>query len=203
MNKQEFLQKLSERLSGLSEEDIKKSIDYYDEIIDDRIEDGLSEEEAVKALGSLDEIVKQILADTLLQGSAKQEENVKREFKTFEIVLIILGFPLWLPLLATFFSLVLTAYILLWVAVVVLYSIVFAFAAGAVGSIAGTIVNMINGGFAVAVAFLGYGFILAGLFMPSLLASNFITKQIINLSKAMFIGIKKLFTKKRGGQYEN
>lgn len=203
MNKQEFLQKLSERLSGLSEEDIKKSIDYYDEIIDDRIEDGLSEEEAVKALGSLDEIVKQILADTLLQGSAKQEENVKREFKTFEIVLIILGFPLWLPLLATFFSLVLTAYILLWVAVVVLYSIVFAFAAGAVGSIAGTIVNMINGGFAAAVAFLGYGFILAGLFMPSLLASNFITKQIINLSKAMFIGIKKLFTKKRGGQYEN
>lgn len=203
MNKQEFLQKLSERLSGLSEEDIKKSIDYYDEIIDDRIEDGLSEEEAVKALGSLDEIVKQILADTLLQGSAKQEENVKREFKTFEIVLIILGFPLWLPLLATFFSLVLTAYILLWVAVVVLYSIVFAFAAGAVGSIAGTIVNMINGGFAAAVAFLGYGFILAGLFMPSLLASNFITKQIINLSKAIFRGIKKLFTKKRGGQYEN
>lgn len=203
MNKQEFLQKLSERLSGLSEEDIKKSIDYYDEIIDDRIEDGLSEEEAVKALGSLDEIVKQILADTLLQGSVKQEKHVKHEFKAIEIVLIILGFPLWLPLLATFFSLVLTAYILLWVAVVVLYSIVFAFAAGAVGSIAGTIVNMINGGFAAAVAFLGYGFILAGLFMPSLLASNFITKQIINLSKAMFIGIKKLFTKKRGGQYEN
>lgn len=203
MNKKEFLQKLSERLAGLPEEDVKKSVDYYDEIIDDRIEDGLSEAEAVEALGSLDEIVKQILSDTSLQGSVKQEKNVKHEFKAIEIVLIILGFPLWFPLLAAFFSLVLTAYILIWVAVLVLYSIVFAFAAGAVGSIAGIVFNIISGGSAAAVAFLGYGFILAGLVMPSLLASNFITKQIINLSKAIFIGIKKLFTKKRGGQYEN
>ena len=35
MNKQEFLQILREHLSGLSENDIEKSLDYYSEIIDE------------------------------------------------------------------------------------------------------------------------------------------------------------------------
>ena len=45
MNKQEFLSALSDKLSVLSEEDKEKSIDYYSEMIDDRMEEGLSEEE--------------------------------------------------------------------------------------------------------------------------------------------------------------
>lgn len=204
MNKQEFLKKLSERLVSLSKEDIDKSLDYYDEIIDDRIEDGLSEEEAVEALGSLDEIVKQILSDSSLSKSVIPDKIVKHKFKTFEIVLIILGFPLWLPLLATFFVLVLTAYILLWVAVIVLYSVVFAFAATAVGGIAGLIVHIITGGcIPTVIAYSGIFLISAGLAVLSFFGVNFITKQVIRLSKAIFIGIKKLFTSKRGEQNEN
>lgn len=204
MNKQEFLKKLSERLVSLSKEDIDKSLDYYDEIIDDRIEDGLSEEEAVEALGSLDEIVKQILSDSSLSKSVIPDKIAKHKFKTFEIVLIILGFPLWLPLLATFFVLVLTAYILLWVAVIVLYSVVFAFAATAVGGIAGLIVHIITGGcIPTVIAYSGIFLISAGLAVLSFFGVNFITKQVIRLSKAIFIGIKKLFTSKRGEQNEN
>ena len=40
MTKSEFLQNLCTSLHGLSEEDIKKSVDYYEEMIDDRMEDG-------------------------------------------------------------------------------------------------------------------------------------------------------------------
>ena len=40
MTKTEFLEQLKNSLTGLSEEDIKKSVDYYEEMIDDRMEDG-------------------------------------------------------------------------------------------------------------------------------------------------------------------
>ena len=51
MNKTEFVNQLSAGLMGLSQEDIKRSVDFYTEMIDDRIEDGMPEEEAVAALG--------------------------------------------------------------------------------------------------------------------------------------------------------
>ena len=62
MNKQEFLAKLQELLCGLPDEDIQKSLDFYSEMIDDRIEDGLSEQEAV-AVFDVDKTAKTILAD--------------------------------------------------------------------------------------------------------------------------------------------
>ena len=48
MNKQEFLYELKGKLWALSEEEKKSSLEYYTEMIDDRMEDGLSEEEAWK-----------------------------------------------------------------------------------------------------------------------------------------------------------
>ena len=61
MNKTEFTEQLRAALKGLSEEDLKKSVDYYEEMIDDRMEDGIPEEEAVNGLGSIDEIKNKIL----------------------------------------------------------------------------------------------------------------------------------------------
>ena len=50
MNKSEFLNSLEEKLKELPKDEIRKTIDYYDEMIDDRIEDGMTEEEAVKSI---------------------------------------------------------------------------------------------------------------------------------------------------------
>ena len=61
MTKAEFLAELRAAISGLPEADIEKSLDFYSEMIDDRVEDGLSEEEAVAALGSVENIKTQIL----------------------------------------------------------------------------------------------------------------------------------------------
>ena len=47
MDKRTFLNSLREQLYGLSQSDIDKSLEYYSEMIDDRMEDGVSEEEAV------------------------------------------------------------------------------------------------------------------------------------------------------------
>ena len=60
MNKKAFLWALMDGLSGLPMEDIERSLDYYSEMIDDRMEDGLSEEEAVAAMGPVKEICAQI-----------------------------------------------------------------------------------------------------------------------------------------------
>lgn len=43
MNKEEFLFQFKKKLTGLSEKDINKSLDYYSEMIDDSMEDGLNE----------------------------------------------------------------------------------------------------------------------------------------------------------------
>ena len=43
MTKQEFLRELWNRLTELPQEDVEKSLDYYSEMIDDRVEDGLTE----------------------------------------------------------------------------------------------------------------------------------------------------------------
>ena len=61
MNKQQFLAAVAGRLSNLPQSDINKSLEYYSEMIDDRMEDGMSEEDAVGAMGTIDEVVSEIL----------------------------------------------------------------------------------------------------------------------------------------------
>ncbi len=51
MSKQEFLAQLKDGLSGLPQSDIEERVAFYEEMIDDRIEEGLSEEQAVSEIG--------------------------------------------------------------------------------------------------------------------------------------------------------
>ena len=46
MSKQEFLDQLRARLSGLPRQDVIERLNFYSEMIDDRMEEGLSEEDA-------------------------------------------------------------------------------------------------------------------------------------------------------------
>ena len=62
MTKSDFLDLLREKISRLPEWEAAKTVVYYSEMIDDRIEDGMSEEEAVAALGSIDGIVSEVCA---------------------------------------------------------------------------------------------------------------------------------------------
>lgn len=63
MKKREFLDNLKGLISVLPSEDVNKYLEYYQEMIDDRIDDGISEEEAVKAVGNPKIIAEQILKD--------------------------------------------------------------------------------------------------------------------------------------------
>lgn len=78
MKKQEFLSALKSGLSGLPRQDVEDRLNFYSEIIDDRMEEGLSEEEAVSAVGSVDEIVAQTVTEIPLAKIAKERIIPKR-----------------------------------------------------------------------------------------------------------------------------
>ena len=57
MTRNEFLEKLASALSSLSGSERSRVLEYYDEMISDRMEEGMSEAEAVEAMGSIDQIL--------------------------------------------------------------------------------------------------------------------------------------------------
>ena len=73
MNKTEFVFALRERLSFLPREEAGERIDFYCEMIADRMEDGLTEQEAIAEIGSVDEIAAQIVAEIPLAKLAKKK----------------------------------------------------------------------------------------------------------------------------------
>lgn len=99
MTKNEFLTELRSRLEGMFEADRNQSLDYYSEMIDDRMEDGLSEEEAVAAVGTPSELADQILGEMPFSKLVKAKVKNRRKMSGGEIALLIIGFPLWFPLL--------------------------------------------------------------------------------------------------------
>ena len=80
MSKADFLAALAAELRDLSREDIARSLEYYSEMIDERMEEGLSAEEAVAALGSPEEIGREIL-DSLPRERSSSPEKWGKQLK--------------------------------------------------------------------------------------------------------------------------
>ena len=106
MNKQEFLEQLKGRLSGLPAADVDERLDFYSEMIDDSIEEGLSEEEAVSQVGTVNDVARQIIGEIPLSKIVKENVKPKRRLRAWEIVLLVLGSPGWVSLLIAAVSVV-------------------------------------------------------------------------------------------------
>lgn len=196
MNKNEFITQLQNKLSDLSQDDIQKSVDYYSEMIDDRIEDGLTEEEAVEAIGSAEEIAQQILMETPLPKLVKAKVTPKRSMKGWEIALIIIGFPLWLPLIIAAASIVFSVFVTIWSVIISLYAVVFSLFASAAACIFAMFVEFTAGNIAHGLLALGASLICAGIAILLFLLFNQIAKLIIKLCKLIVNAIKSCFVKK-------
>ena len=193
MNKIEFLTVLRERLQGLPEEDINKSIDFYCEMIDDRVEDGMSEAEAVDALGNIEEIISQILSEVSLPKLVKEKVKPKRALKAWEIVLLVLGAPLWIPLLAAVILTVLAIYLSVWTVIISLYAVDLSIAVSGLACIGVAVALLFDGQFVPAGVVFGAGLVCMGLSILLLFAVNLVTKGILWVSKKVLLGIKGLF----------
>ncbi len=196
MNKQQFLAAIRERLSSLPPSDVEKSLEYYSEMIDDRMEDGVSEEAAVAAMGGVEEIAAQILLDTPLPKLVRAKLKPSRALKAWELVLLVLGSPVWLPLLLAAGAVVLAVYLVLWAVIMTLYAVDLSFAAGAVCGVAGLVLLPFAGQPLQAVLFLGAGLVCAGLAILLFFAFNRLTRSILSLSKRFVLWVKARFIRK-------
>lgn len=196
MNKQTFLNDLYLRIQGLPDMEVQKSIAYYSEMIDDRIEDGMSEEEAVLALGAPEEIAEQILLASSLPTLMRTKMKKKHTYKVWEIVLLILGSPIWISLLLAFFAIILSVYIAIWSIIVAFYAVVFAFAASSLIGVSSCFMLFVRGQIPAAVLMIGMSLFLAGLAILTFLGVNKLSVWLIRLSSLFMRWVKSLFIKK-------
>ena len=93
MNRYDFKHQLARRLVDLPEEELATTLSFFDEMIDDRLDEGMTEEQAVADLGDLDEIANRILAEMSPFERVKQKLKPKRPISGGQWVLIALTFP--------------------------------------------------------------------------------------------------------------
>ena len=196
MTKQEFLSELCHSLSVLPEEDIEERIAFYSEIIDDKIEEGLSEEEAIKEIGSVEEIVSGIIADIPLSKLVKEKIKPKRSLSALEILLIVLGIPVWFPVLSAIGAVILALYVSIWALLISLWAVFASIIGCSIGGIVSGIVIAFTGHTLTGVAMFSLGIFCAGLSIFAFFGCKAATNGIFIMTKKIVIGIKNLFLKK-------
>jgi len=200
MCKQEFLAQLRKGLSGLPQEDIEERLSFYSEMIEDRMEEGLSEEEAVSSVGNVDEIVSQIVTETSFGKPAKEKRHTKGRIRAGEMILLILGSPIWLSLGIAAFAVILSLYISIWAIILSLWAV---FASLAVCSAAGVLACTIlvaDGNVVPGIAVLAAGMVCAGLSVFMFYGCRAATMGDLFLTKKMAQCMKNTIMKREAAK---
>ena len=197
MNKKEFLATLKKGLKGLSDAELSERLLFYSEMIDDRMEEGLSEEQAVAAVGSVGDIISQAASEPARETPAAGNGAGKRRLRGWEIALIILGFPLWFPLLVAGGAILLALLAVLWSLVISAWAVEVSLWAGALGGFAAAVLSFVKGIHLQGVACAGIALLCAGLsvFVSYLCVAA--TKGAALLTGKIFSGVVSIFTGRR------
>ena len=197
MSRDAFIGELRHRMAGLPQEAVDRTVEYYSELIADSMEDGLGEEEAVSRLGSLDEIVANVVKDTPLPQIIEtriQEKKAKRGgIRAWEVILLVLGAPLWLPLLLAVLAVVLALYVTLWAVVIALWAVVAAVILTGVVAVVAGIVELCRIHLPQGLVLLGGGLVCLGLCALLFLLMKLVTVGTVKLCKWLWTGVKSLF----------
>ncbi len=162
-------------------------------MIDDRMEDGLSEEDAVAAVGSVEDIRRHIMDGPVLPRVRKDSPSGRRKLRPWEILLLILGSPLWFPLLIAAFTVVLSLYISLWAVLISLWAVFVSLIVSGVAVIGGGTILAAGGRSVVAIAMIGAGLVSVGLSIFLFYGCKYATKGSAALAKLLFRRMKKFF----------
>ena len=196
MTKQEFLSALGNRLSGIPKKELGEALAYYEEMLDDRIEDGMSEQNAVATIGTPDDVAKQVIASIPMGKLARERIKPKRRLRTWEIVLLAVGSPVWAPIAIALLAVFLSLYIVLWALVAVVWAVGAAFAVCGVAGIVATVPALFHGNIGLALFYLGAGLALAGLSIFTYYGALAATRGTLRLSKAIWQATKRALVRK-------
>lgn len=208
MTKFEYLSKLMDLLSDLDRAQIESSVQYYSEMIDDRIEDGLSEEEAVNAVGLPEEAAEKIRNDAIPSveshviepepvSNEKEKTKVNNSLGIVAIILIILGFPIWGSLLVSIASVIFSFYCTLWAVVVSLWAVVVSIFVCGIASALYSIIAFTTLSIGAGLTYIGVGLFLVGLGLFGFVGCKYLSKGAVYLSKLIPCSIVKLIKGRR------
>ncbi|MBR0160975.1 MAG: DUF1700 domain-containing protein [Oscillospiraceae bacterium] len=190
MNKEDFLRELRTALQGLPQEEIEARVSFYSEMIDDRIEEGLSEDEAVAQIGAVENIRAQIIAETPLGKLVREKVRPNRQLRIWEIVLLVLGAPVWIPLLISVAAILFSVYVCIWAVVLCVYAADLALAGGVIAGVAATVMYLMEANFRGALFYAGAAAVCAGLAILLFIGCVRLTKAVAKITRRMLIGIK-------------
>ena len=196
MNRQEFLKRLTDGLSQLPQAEIDKTVIFYSEMLDDMIEDGYTETDAIASMGAPEEIARQVLQDLPITTLVKSRVKSKMRLGAANIVLLVLGSPIWLTLLLALAVILLAVYAVIWSVIVALFAVVIGLALMSVMLIFSPLFPQFIYGIS-ALSAVGMGFAGAGISILLFHTSVFISKMLIRMSASIIRGIKSLFIKRR------
>ena len=196
MTKSEFLSTLQNALSGIPKSELDERLNFYNEMIDDRIEEGIPEEEAIAEIGTIEEIAEQIIADTPLLLIAKEKVKPKRQLTAWEIILIVVGAPLWLSLLVSIFVAILSIYVSAWAAIISLWVVFGSLIICSAGSFITGLVSAYNGNTPSGVVMISACLVCAGVAIFFYFGCKASTKGLMFFIKKLFFFIKNALCKK-------
>ena len=204
MSRDAFIGELRHRMAGLPQEAVDRTVEYYSELIADSMEDGVAEEEAVSRLGSLDEIVANVVKETPLTQivQTRVQESRKKGGSGWVIALLILGAPVWLPLLIAALAVLFALFIALWAVVIALWAAVTGVILAGVAAVAAGIFELVRLHVPQGLVLLGGGLVCLGLCALLFLLMKLITVGTVKLCKWIWTGIKSLFVGKKGKHNE-
>lgn len=196
MNKQEFLEAIRARLGPLAPADAARSLDYYAEMIDDRVEDGLSEAEAVAEMEPVEEIAAQILSEAAPAARGALRRFSRRKLLIWEIVLLALGSPVWLSLVLAAAAVILAVYLVVWTVAALCFAVDLALAAAGLAGLFSGAVCAIRGDAVQALLLGGSALVCAGLAILLFFGCIAAAKGAWRLSKLIWRGLRALFAGK-------
>lgn len=200
MTKLEFQTLIRQKLSGTLPKEASERIAFYCEMIEDGMEDGMSEEEAVASVGSVDAIVDEILSEVPLTKLVKEKITPKRRLKTWELVLLLLGAPIWASLLIAVIASALSLYLSLWAGILSLWATVPAFGGGALLGIVKGVSLVFDESALVGIALLGGGIAASGLALLCYHGCLAITKGAFTLTRWLVLVMKKGLIRKEANE---
>ena len=123
-------------------------------------------------------------------GQSAKKKGLLRHLRPREIVFLIAGFPIWLPIVIAAFAVLLTLFVVLWALVISLWAVEVSLIGSALGSIAAGIVRMAQGGGAEGLIWISGGLVLAGLSILLVFGCTAAGKGAARLTKntVLFIG---------------
>lgn len=200
MTREEFLNSLKEQIKEYPSEETDKSLEYYSEMIDDRMEDGMTEPEAIASLGSVEAIAEQIKCElpltTLVKYKAKEKTQGK-SLPVWAIVLLAVSSPFWGGILIMIAAVILMMYMAVWCVNLSFWISDLAFLVSVVCGIIAVVAMLIKGSFASAGVYLGMTLIFAGLTIFLFIGCYYMTKGLIAGTCWLFRQIKKSMVHKK------